>query len=123
MNMSASGIRAGAAYVELLLEKNAFIRGLQTAQRRLKAFGTGISMLGRNMMAMGGMIAAPLMLATKMFMSTGDAVDKMNKRTGLSTQFLSEMAFAAEQSGASLEQFDKAMAAMARFSLQGEQGS
>lgn len=46
--------------------------------------------------------------AVKSFIETGEQLDKMAKRTGISVESLSELKFAAEQSGASLETIEKA---------------
>ena len=55
---------------------------------------------------------APLLGAAKLFASTGDQLDKMRARTGFSAQALSELGFAAEQGGASIDQLDRSLAAI-----------
>ena len=45
--------------------------------------------------------------AVKSFLDTGDELDKMSKRLGISVESLSELKFAAEQSGASLDDIEK----------------
>ena len=46
--------------------------------------------------------------AVKSFLETGEALDKMSKRTGFSVEALGELKFAAEQSGSSIESIEKA---------------
>jgi len=111
---SASDIKAGAAYVELYLRDNRFIRGLRMAQQRLRAMGTGLTRIGKSMMMAGGMILAPILGAAKAFASAGDQLHKMSARTGVSAQALSELGYAAELSGSDLDQLGTALFRMRR---------
>ena len=104
---SSGGIRAGAAFVELYLNDNRMVRGLKRAQAKLRAFGAAVRATGMRMMAMGGAIAAPLLLAAKHFASAGDTIQKMSARTGMSAKALSELGFAAERSGTNLKTLEK----------------
>ncbi len=99
----ASDIKAGAAFVELYTKNNKFVRGLDAAQARLRAFGVGVQAIGTRIMGVGGAALAPMLAAAAKFSSTGDQLHKMAERTGMSTNALSELGFAAERSGASLE--------------------
>ncbi|MEQ8789481.1 MAG: phage tail tape measure protein [Pirellulaceae bacterium] len=119
---SAQAIRAGAAYVELYTKDNRLVRGLARASKRLQAFGAGVRAMGLRVAAAGAAMLAPLLGAAKLFASTGDQLDKMRARTGFSAQALSELGFAAEQGGASIDQLDRSLAAMARFSVMVERG-
>ena len=60
--------------------------------------------------------------AIKNFADLGDELDKMSKRTGVSVETLSELKFAAEQSGASLETIEKALKRMATTILDADMG-
>jgi hypothetical protein len=53
MAVSAGGIRAGAAYVELFIKDNRLTRGLAAASAKLKAFGAGIAGIGARVGAVG----------------------------------------------------------------------
>ena len=64
---SSKGIRAGAAYVELYADDNRFSRGLRRAQRKLKAFGASISGLGKDLLKVSAIFAAPLIAGVKVF--------------------------------------------------------
>lgn len=119
---SAQAIRAGAAYVELYTKDSRLVRGLARASKRLQAFGAGVRAMGLRVAAAGAAMLAPLLGAAKLFASTGDQLDKMRARTGFSAQALSELGFAAEQGGASIDQLDRSLAAMARFSVMVERG-
>jgi len=108
------GVRAGKAYVELFAEDRKLARGLKRASRRLKAFGAGVRRLGLQAAAAGAAMLAPLLAASKAFASLGDTLGKMAKRTGLSVESLSELQFAAEQSGADVATLEKGVRTMQR---------
>jgi hypothetical protein len=83
MAASASGIRAGRAYVELLADDRALARGLRAAQQKLAAFGYAVRRIGTQMAALGIGIIVPLGLAAKSFADTGSQLNDMAARTGL----------------------------------------
>jgi len=64
--------------------------------------------IGVGMAAMGASILASGALSVKQFAAMGDEIAKMAKRTGFSTESLSELSFAAERSGTSLSGVEKA---------------
>lgn len=105
----AKGIRAGRAFVEIGGDDTELQKVMRRASARLKAFGAGMAKIGAGIAAAGAAILAPLTAATAVFASYGDQLDKAAARTGLSVEALSELAFAAERSGASLEDVEKAV--------------
>jgi len=120
---SARGIRAGAAYVELYLSDSRLVRGLQSAEKRLKAFGEGLRSVGTRMVAIGAAIAAPLLGGAKAFADMGSALFDMSQRTGISVEALSELGFAAEQSGTDLATMETGIRKMQRSLTDAAQGS
>ncbi len=99
-----SSIKAGSAYVELFTEQSRYIRGLKAAERRLKLFGQNAQQIGRRMMMAGGLMGAPLALATRIGVgfsdqmltvkavigATGDEFDRLTdkaKKLGRTTSF------------------------------------
>ncbi|HNO80609.1 MAG TPA: hypothetical protein PKN33_21385 [Phycisphaerae bacterium] len=118
---NAQGIRAGKAFVELGVSDK-LTAGLRRAQKRLKAFGAGLRNIGTRLTAFGASLAAPLAASVKVFASAGDQLDKMSKRTGVSVESLSELGFAAEQSGADLETLEKGIRVMQRTMGDASQG-
>jgi hypothetical protein len=103
----AGSIKAGEAFIRLFADDTAFRRTLDGAAKRLRAFGTAVAAVGAGLAAVGTGTLGGLYAAGKTFSEVGDAIDKMNKRTGLSTEFISEMGFAAEQEGANIEELEK----------------
>lgn len=110
--MAKQDIKAGAAYVELGLKDSQFVKGLNRAQRRFQSWGKGISTFGAGITALGGAIIAPMVKAVQIFARTGDELDKMSRRTGISAQALAELGFAAEQSGNDMGNIEKAIRIM-----------
>ncbi|MGH7143122.1 MAG: hypothetical protein ACREJ2_03190 [Planctomycetota bacterium] len=118
---SSSSIRAGAAYVELSVSDAQLRKGLEAATRRLKAFGEGLKNLGADIQAAGLKITAlgvglvtPLLAAARSFSETGDRLDKLAARTGISVEALSELGYAAQLSGASLDDLEVGLRTMQR---------
>jgi hypothetical protein len=120
---SAGGIRAGAAYVELFVKDNRLTKGLAAASAKLKAFGAGITGLGTQLLGLGAAFAAPFVLATKVFTELGSDLVDMSQRTGVSVEALSELGFAAEQSGADLESLEAGLRKMQKFVVEAADGS
>ncbi len=108
------GIRAGRAFVELGVSDK-LTAGLRRAQRHLQAFGEGLRSIGVRMMAVGASVLTPLGAAVKLFSDTGDTLSDMADRTGVSTEALSELGFAAEQSGADLETLETGLRKMQKL--------
>ncbi|MCA9232846.1 MAG: hypothetical protein KDA57_19510 [Planctomycetales bacterium] len=109
---AGSDIRAGAAYVELLLKDANFQKRLDQAGQRLTKFGAALT----------AATVGPLAGAAATFASVGDAIQKMAKRTGFSAQSLSELKFAAQQSGTTIEAIEKSIRGMTRGILDAERG-
>ena len=118
---TARGIRAGQAFVEIFADDSRLVRGLARASRRLKAFGAGIQAIGGGVrdvglrvMGVGAAMITPLLGAAKVFSDMGDSLAKMSARTGISVEALSELGFAASQSGASMADLELGVRRMQR---------
>ncbi len=106
--MSANAnIRAGRAYVEVTAETSKLKQNLSAAQSQLRDFGKACQGLGRDMMALGGALSLPFILAEKSFAgfddkmrlvqavtsSTGEQFDQLTKtaqRLGRETSFTAQ---------------------------------
>src|SRR5262245_6926163 len=111
---SASAIRAGAAYAELVARDNKLVQGLKSAEARIKAFGAAISSLGTKFAALGGAVFLPLLAAAKTFASSGSELLLMSQRTGIAVESLSQLNFAAQQAGVSVEDLETGIIRMSR---------
>lgn len=87
------------------------------------AIGEGLRKLGLRATAAGSAVLVPLLGMAKAFASAGDEIEKMSRRTGFAAQALSELRFAAEQSGITLSDLNLGLTAMARFSRAVSEGS
>lgn len=121
----ANQVKAGGAYVELSLKYAKFTQGLQAAGKRLKSFGNSATAIAANIGAIGSTmtsIAKPIAAAVAGFAAFGDKFDKMSARTGASVEFLTRMAFAAQQSGTAIENIEPAFLKMQRRVAEAAQG-
>lgn len=97
-------IKAGGAYVELMLRNKKFTTGLASARKRLVGFAKGAAMAG---VAAGAAAAGGIAYSVRQFIRMGDTLDKMSQRTGFSVEALSELSHAAGQSGTDIETVEK----------------
>jgi len=64
--MSAgTNIKAGAAYVELFMQDNRLVRGLNGAQKKLKAFGESATHMGKKLLEASLVMGVPFALGVK----------------------------------------------------------
>jgi hypothetical protein len=127
---TSRGIRAGAAYVEIFTDDSAFVRGLRNASRKFKAFGAGLSSvgagaadLGARIMAVGTAAVAGFGAAGKTFANMGEQLTKMSQRTGVSVESLSELGYAASQSGIEMDAVEKSLRLMQKAVVAAAKGS
>lgn len=94
-------IKAGKAFVEFVLDDKKLQSGIHTlsgASRKVGKIG----------LASSGAILAGFTAASLAFASAGSALDDMSKRTSLSVESLSELSFAAEQTGTNIAAVERA---------------
>jgi len=120
---SAGTIRAGKAAVEAGLDDSALVAGLRAVEGKIRAASARIQGIGTSMLKAGAAMAAPLVLASKGFISAGSALNDMAARTGASVEALSAWIYAAQQTGASGEQVEAAVRKMQRTLTEAAQGS
>jgi len=115
MAASASGIRAGRAYVELGTKDSALVAGLRRAQARLRAFADSLVGLGTRLLGVGALLTAPFAAAVRLFTTTGSRLLDLSHKTGVSVEALQEFGYAAEQTGSSIEDVDVAIGKMQKL--------
>lgn len=101
----------GKMVVALQAHTKHFQKGIRRAGKQIAAFAAKVKMAA---FAAGALLAAGIALSVRSFVRYGDEVAKMAKRTGLSTEAVSELAHAAEISGASMESLEKGVKRMAK---------
>jgi hypothetical protein len=120
---SSSSIKAGSAYVELFTKDSRLVKGLNDASKRLDAFGKGLQGIGTKMAMLGAGVVAPLAGAAKRFADMGSDMVDMSQRTGVSVEALSELGFAAEQSGADMGTLEGSLKKMQKMLFEAASGS
>jgi hypothetical protein len=103
---SAEGIRAGRAFVELGTHDKDLFAGLDRAAAAVKGFGSKVAAGGFGLIGLGSSVLAPLGAA---FLETvhhlrelGDAAERLSTTPAI----LSALGYAAEQTGASMEDLE-----------------
>ncbi len=112
MTAGAGDIRAGRAFVEIFAKDSEAMKAINRMETRLKSLGDSAKRVGLGMAATGAAISAPMMVAARQFAAFGDTLNKMSARVGVSAQALSELKFAAEQSGTNIDGLEKAVRKM-----------
>ena len=118
----AGAIRAGRAFVELGVDDK-IQRGLNKAAAKLRAFGAAVTGLGLKFTAMGAAMLAPFGASLKVFANMGSEFVDMSQRTGIAIEALSELKYAAQQSGSSLEEVELGVKNMQKALLGAAKGA
>ncbi|MBM4018451.1 MAG: hypothetical protein FJ288_09030 [Planctomycetes bacterium] len=79
--------------------------------------------MGLRIVGIGTAMITPLLGAAKVFSEMGDSLAKMSARTGVSVEALSELAFAAQQSGADMDSLEVGIKRMQRAIVEAATGS
>jgi hypothetical protein len=116
-------IRAGGAMVELSADDDKAKTVFARMQARAQALGQSLSALGSRMAAVGASVVAAVTPMVFQFKDGGDAMNKMAARTGVTTEALTELGFAAEQSGSDLATVELGLKGMARYMNEAASGS
>ena len=74
-------------------------------------------------MAAGTAMLTPFLSAAKHFATAGDQLNKMSQRTGVSVEVLSELGYAAEQSGTDVETLEASLRKMQKQLVEAARGS
>lgn len=121
--------QAGAIVSKLTLDRSKFSASVKAVGKQTKTLGGWVKKNAGQFKAMGLAIAAmgtaAIAVFTKMvkkYVEVGDWIDKMSKRTGMSATALSELAYAADISGASLNDVEKGVKRMARTIIDANRG-
>lgn len=104
----AQGIKAGRAYVQVGADDTEARSKLEAFNKRMNDTARDMAKIGAATAGVGAAIIAPLVLATATAIALGDELDKMSLRTGIAVNALSALGYAAEQSGASMDDLETA---------------
>src|SRR5262245_37725444 len=95
-------ILAGRAYIELLLKDRGVSKSLTSFGQKLQHLGKDFAIIGGLIAGVGAAITGPMLHAMHSVVEMGTSLQLMHERTGQSVESLSELRFAAEQTGATL---------------------
>lgn len=120
--MSAAAIKAGEAFVKISANMDSLRAGLNQAKGHLKSFGSSLSGIGSAISGMWAAVAGSaavgaLAATVKTLMDVGGQFADMSARTGLAASSLIDLAFAAGQTGATVQDLEAALRAMAKNGL------
>nr|DAG83151.1 MAG TPA: minor tail protein [Caudoviricetes sp.] len=118
--MSAAGnVKAGRAYVEILLDQTKLERGLKQAQAKLKNFGSSLMGVGKSMVTVATLAAAPIAFATKTFANFDDEMRMVKAVSGATEAEFKRLTEVAEKLGRetsfTAKQVAEGMTAMGRM--------
>tara|TARA_Y100000310_G_scaffold2728_1_gene3538 strand:- start:5985 stop:7748 length:1764 start_codon:yes stop_codon:yes gene_type:complete len=113
---------ATAAELQIILKgKDKASGAINGITGNTKNMTEGFKKAGTAMTVAGGLITTGLGLMVKDFVSAGDEVQKMALRTGISTESLSELKYAADLSGTSLASIEKGVKKMSTVLFDAEE--
>lgn len=98
--MAKADIKAGSAFVELMLRDSAFVKGLKNAQKKLSAFGGELQGIGKSMMAAGAVMLLPFAASVKTFASFDDAMRAVKGTSNATTAEFEMLSKKAKELGA-----------------------
>jgi hypothetical protein len=110
----SSAIRAGRAFVEIFADSTKLEAALKNIEKKFTALGSMIAGWGKGLMAAGVAVLTPLIGLAKVTGEMGETFNNMSKRTGVSVEALSELAYAASQSGTDIESLENGIKRMQR---------
>ena len=120
---NAGAIRAGKAVVEIWADKSPLQKGLNDAKQALAGWGKSIGGIGASIAAAGAAIRAPIVAATVAFSEAGSSVYDLSLKTGLSAEAIGRLGYAAEQTGAGIEDVEGGVKKMQKFLSDAAHGS
>lgn len=118
-----SDIEAGKAHVTMWLKKDALVAGLKSVQGIINDAGAKFMQVGAGVMAVGGAVVFSLAAAVGVFADIGGELADMSARTGIAAGALAELKYGAEQSGASIDDVEKATKKMQQTFVDAAAGS
>lgn len=99
MGASAGGVRAGRAFVEIGI-KDSFTNGLKAAEKRLKAFGKGISVIGASMAGIGAAGVGAIAGITSVFGDFDAQMASVRAKTNANAEDMAKLRDMAKELGA-----------------------
>ncbi len=122
---NAGSIRAGRAYVEIVLDQSKFEKGLRAAQKKIRDFGNSLTSFGTKLLAAAGAAAAPFAMATRTFAGFDDEMRLVKAVTGSVDAEFKMLTATAEKLGRetsfTAQQVAQGMTAMGRMGFRADE--
>src|SRR5262245_27132706 len=106
--MSAGGIKAGSAYVEISARTDKLRAELAKGRKDLSSWSSSLAPSLTSLSAAFAGVTAAAAMSVREFAKVGSEINDVAMRTGLATDQLQDLKFAAAQSGASLADVEAA---------------
>jgi len=110
--MSAGSVKAGGVFVEIGADPTKFFAALKGVNKNIGSIGKAMSSAGTKMAAIGAGVVGPIFASAAAFANVGSVLNDMSKRTGVATESLSVLQFAAEQTGTDMGGVETALKKM-----------
>lgn len=118
---TGNAIKAGQAFVEIF-SKDATIAGLNSVKKRLASFAATAAKVGAVSLGAGSAITGTIAAAVHKFAGMGDSIYEMSQRTGMSAEELSELKYAADLSGSSIENVERSVVKLSKSLINAKPG-
>ena len=121
--MSEAAIKAGKAFVEISADNGPLKLKLREVSSSLRAWGESFSSFGELLHGAAHKVLEPLHACLDVFREIGDHLVTVSAKTGLSTEALSLLGYAAGQSESSVEALEAGLTGMAKFTAKAAGGN
>jgi hypothetical protein len=112
--MSADGVKAGRAYVELSV-KDRLTQGLTEAKERLTSWANGLALTSAAIQTGSLAVLGALGAAASHFADQGSQFNDMSAATGVGVEALSALSYAAKQTGVDVGALQGGLKGLAKF--------
>lgn len=119
----AGAIRSARAAVEIFVDGTMLARGLQAASSKLRNWAASVGRMGLYMASVGGALTGTAIKLARSWETAGASLLDMSQRTGLSVEMLSELQYAAKQTGTQIDNIESAIERMNRRLDEASQGN
>jgi hypothetical protein len=127
---SSKSIEAGRAFVRTDADLSPLEKKLKTIEAKFQALGGkisgiggGLAKVGAGATAIGSAALGGILALSARFAGLGDELSKAHDRTGIAASSLSELGYAAAQSGSDLATVEKSISKMQRGIIEASEGS
>jgi len=104
---SKKAVEAGGAYIRIFADDSPLRRTLAAVAKRISKFSAPFITAGKSIATAMAAAGASVIAATRSFANYADQIGDISQRTGLSTEAISELGYAAKLSGSSVEDLEK----------------